>query len=66
MRISTFKYIDKDRMVPALLKRRDVLITLAYSEEYVDQRMAILGVIDEIDRILQKVDEGLWDWQPSQ
>lgn len=63
MKVKTFKYIDKDRMVPYLMNRRGFLTELAYSTDSADKRMSILDVVDEIDRILQHIDEGLWDWQ---
>ncbi len=63
MKVKTFKYIDKDKMVPALLRRRDLLTELSYTTDHADQRMAIMDVVDEIDRILQKIDAGFWDWQ---
>lgn len=66
MKVKTFKYVDKDRMVPALVERREFFLSLATGEEHMAQRLAILDIVDEIDRILEHIEVGLWDWQPSQ
>jgi len=62
----TFKYIDKDRILPALNKRRRELIDSCMDTDSQNRRMDLLSMADEIGKIIENIEMGMYDWQPSQ
>lgn len=62
----TFKYIDKDRILPALNKRRRELIDSCIEEVGPDRRMDLLQIADEIGKIIENIEMGMYDWQPAE
>ena len=62
----TFKYIDKDRILPALNKRRRELIDSCTEEVGPDRRMELLQIADEIGKIIENIEMGMYDWQPAE
>jgi len=59
----TFKYVDKDRIIPVLEKRMEEyieLVNLCGDDEYLD------GKRSAIQRLHDEIIDGLYDWQPAE
>ena len=59
----TFKYVDKDRIIPVLEKRMEEyieLVNLYEDHEYLD------GKRSAIQRLRAEIIDGLYDWQPAE
>ena len=59
----TFKYVDKDRIIPVLEERMKEcieLVNLYGDDEYLD------GKRSAIQRLHDEIIDGLYDWQPAE
>lgn len=59
----TFKYVDKDRIVPILLERiaeYEELVMLCGDDDYLDGKRSAL------QRLHDEIIDGLYDWQPAE
>ena len=62
MNAKTCKYIDKDKILPSLEKRRRQLIESCFEETMTDRRMDLLQLADEIGKIIENIELGIYDW----
>lgn len=59
----TFKYIDKERVIPIIEERiteYTELINICGKDEYLE------GKIDALRRLGEEFIDGLYDWQPAE
>lgn len=59
----TFKYVDKERILPIIEERiieYGELIDLCGADDYLE------GKIDSLRRIGEEIIDGLYDWQPAE
>ncbi len=54
----TFKYVDKDRLYPWIDKRIEFLSEIRGTEQH--------GRIEQLKELKEKVESGLFDWQPAE
>ena len=59
----TFRYIDKDKILPALEKRRTYFAKLCYNELSQCHREALLDIADEIGKWIDNIELGMYDFQ---
>lgn len=55
-------YIAKDKILPALEERRKELIESTCITDDMIRRMELLQLADEIGRVIDNIELGLYDW----
>lgn len=58
----TFRYIDKDKILPSLEKRRKELMELTFTNTSEFSRMMLLECADEIGKVIDNIELGMYDW----
>jgi hypothetical protein len=66
MNTKTCMYIDKSKILPALEKRRKLLIEAYMCSEDGLHRMDYLQIADEIGNIIDNIEAGMFDWQEEE
>jgi len=61
----TFKYVDKDRILPWLQREYEKWVDTAYETDDPVAKAGYRGRAMMCRDILAKIQEGLWDWQPA-
>ena len=59
----TFKYIDKDKILPALRTKMKRFVDMALKHPNPYSREQLLGIAEEIGSIIDDIELGMYDFQ---
>lgn len=62
----TFKYVDKDRILPWLKQRRNALLDSADDDMNMLNASALYSKASAFQDVIEGIEAGLWDWQPAE